>query len=153
MILSTHFITGAALASFSDSVVILFCSALILHFVLDAIPHWEYLDEFDEIKQKWPLVAIDILLGPSLILFSIVGLYGFDWLKIWPFLFSGAVSVLPDGLSFLHFMLPQNRLLEKVFVFHEFVHNKKNLSFKQGFLFQIVINLVFLLAIFLLPKG
>lgn len=152
MVLSTHFVTGAALAGFSDSPILLFFSAIVLHFALDSIPHWEYLDEFGDLKQRWPLVISDIFLGPSLILLITFSFYGLDLFKLWPFFFSGAVSVLPDGLSFLHFIWPRNKLLRKIFDWHEFIHNKRNLSFKQGFLPQVAINLMAVLVIFLLSK-
>ena len=152
MILSTHFVTGTAVASLTDSPELLVVSALVLHFLLDMIPHWEYMEELTELKQKKAQLklALDIIVGPVLILALVLFSYGTDFKKLFWFFLAGTVSVLPDGCSFLYFIFPRNKLLARIYRFHEFVHNKRSVGWKKGIPAQIILNLgaVALLAVF-----
>jgi len=51
MILSTHFITGAAVAGFTENPVLVIAIPFVLHLLLDLIPHWEYIEkDLDNIR-------------------------------------------------------------------------------------------------------
>jgi len=149
MILSTHFVAGAAVASYTDSPILLAVLPLFLHFLLDMFPHWEYLDEFSELKQRitQTKLALDIAAGPLFVLFAVFFSYGTDLKKLFWFFFAGAVGVFPDALSFFHFLFPRNKILKKIFNFHQFIHSRKELDWKVGTFIQLLIDA---LAIFLI---
>lgn len=151
MILSTHFITGAAAASFTNSPLGLLAFPLILHFLLDAIPHWEYVEDSSELKNKIPQIIVDALIGPVCIALVSVLLFGLNFNYLIWLLVGGAVSVIPDGFTLLHVLFPKNKLFKKFFEFHSFVHNDKLLSFRIGFPFQSAIDMMAVLLI-VLPK-
>jgi len=139
MILSTHFMVGAAVANYTDSLVWLALLPLGLHFLLDSLPHWEYADTMEELKQKIPQVVIDVSAGP-LIIMAVSLLHGFDVYKTVWLLVGGTIGMLPDGLSLLHSVFPQKKLLKKFFDFHLSLHTKKKLGRKIGFGLQIVLD-------------
>ena len=150
MILSTHFITGAAVASYTDSPTLLAILTLIIHFLLDLFPHWEYVDDEREIAQKTLHILTDALAGPLVILFFAYLAYGLDFEKIgWIFL-GGTISVIPDGFSFLYFTYPKNKFLSKLFDFHQLIHSKKKMSFQEGFVMQVALDA---LAVILMVYG
>ena len=151
MILSTHFIAGAAAASQTDSIIWLIVSPLILHFILDSIPHWEYVDEVSELKNKIPHLIIDLAAGPAVILLATIFTYGFSIKLIFWLFAGGVIGNLPDGLSLLHIIFPTNKPLKKFFAFHEAIHHKKLLSWKIGLPVQIAIDLL-AICLFILPK-
>jgi len=152
MILSTHFITGTAVASCTDSPLLVVVLPLVLHFILDMIPHWEYVNDTSELKNRIPSIAIDALAGPIAILAVLLLVFGVNYgMIIWLFV-GGTISVIPDGLSLLHVLLPKNKLLKQIFAFHETIHNKKMLVRKIGFPLQIAIDLLAIILI-ILPKA
>lgn len=151
MILSTHFIAGAAAASFSDSPIVLIAVPLILHFVMDAVPHWEYVEDESELKHKIPQIAIDLFSGPILIILALLLLGNLNLkLLIWLFI-GGFFGMLPDGLSLLYFIFPKNKLLKKFFSLHMAIHNDNLLSWKIGFPLQAALD-VLAIALIVLPK-
>jgi len=151
MILSTHFIAGAAVASQTNNPAILVILPLTIHFVLDFIPHWEYVEEAAELKHKIPQLILDLLSGPLAILLVSYYVYGLDFgTIIWLFI-GGFMGVLPDGFSFLYFCYPRNRFLKKLFSFHESIHHKKLLDWKIGFPAQVVLDIIAVIII-ALPK-
>jgi len=152
MILSTHFITGAAVASCTDSLLLIVILPLMLHFILDIIPHWEYMENTSELKNKIPHIMIDALAGPAIVLPFLIWKFGINYPTIiWLFV-GGTISVIPDGLSLLHVLFPKNKPLKQIFSFHGTVHNKKMLSWKIGFPFQIALDLLAIILI-ILPKA
>jgi hypothetical protein len=144
MILTSHAIVGAALASAVPTHPVLafsfgFCS----HFVLDAIPHWDYhLSSMSEDKAD-PL-ASDMKIGKSfffdlikigsdcslgfLLAFLFFGLHStFSYNTT---LFFGALgAVTPDALQFLYFKWRREPLLV-LQKFHGWIHSKIELKNK-----------------------
>lgn len=125
MILSTHFITGATVASFTDNPPTLIVSALILHFVMDVIPHWQYVYTIPGLKKKrnQAFTALDLLAGP-LIIAILVGTADLSRL-LWLYL-GGILAMLPDFFSFLSIIFPNNILLEKMLYFHDVLQKKSH---------------------------
>jgi len=152
MILSTHFTTGAAIANYIDSPLLITILPFLFHFLLDTVPHWEYVDEIGELKQKKLQLTIDILAGPIIILMSTLLFYGADLRKIFWLFFGGLFGILPDGLSLLHAIFPKNKLLKKIFAFHLAIHSKKKMNWKIGLVFQAALNILAVVLI-VLPKA
>jgi hypothetical protein len=137
MILSTHAVVGAALASFVPShplaaLVIGFAS----HFALDAIPHWDYPIKSRSVNPKIaaPLVLDQALLQDALTI-GFDGVFGImaavllfgsptNYLAI---LLGAIGAMLPDPLQFIHARLPHEplRTLQR---FHRWAHTDERIK-------------------------
>jgi|SRR6185312_11319873 hypothetical protein len=142
MILSTHAVVGAAIASlFPSHPVLAIAAAFASHFAIDAIPHWDY-----------PLQSIAIGNGADnrrlkidAALVRDLGLVGFDafaGLALAMLLFAtpatawiialGAVAgMLPDPLQFAHSIYPREPL-RSLQHFHSWIHSKRKLRWRLG---------------------
>ena len=142
MTLTPHAIVGAAIASaMPDHLVIGFLLAFASHFVLDAIPHWDYklasqksdavgrnrLDDDMIIGKSFFVdlskIGLDMICGTaiSLALFAV----------LWPHLFwvpliGVAGATLPDALQFAYFKL-RCEPLTSLQRFHLWIHTEKRL--------------------------
>lgn len=158
MILATHSIVGAALATLAPkNPLIGFSVAFISHFVIDAIPHWDYRlrskmeDEKDELKTRmgwgkdfWvdlSKISLDAAIG---LLFSLWWWGNGDWfnLAVW---LGVAGGVLPDFLQFVYFKFPREPLtsLQR---FHQWIHASWRLRGRYflGLFLQAIFNVIFL---------
>lgn len=148
MILSTHFVVGASLGRAFPDPIFLLSLPILSHFILDHLPHWEYIDRIEQLKGKPFHLLLDVVLGPLTIFLTLYLLNDFSPEKIAPALVGGFLGVLPDGIVFLKYLFKiKNRLLKKYENFHRLLHSEKKLQSKVGIFQQLVI---FLLAISLL---
>ena len=161
MILTTHAITGAAVASIIPSHPVLgFTAGFVSHFLLDAIPHWDY----DLISRKEngenPLdndiiidrnsfidlfkIGCDMVLGITLSLI----LFGFPDFNLNSILSSSVLwgvagGITPDALQFVYFKWKHEPMisLQKI---HLWAHTKKELSNRPilGIFLQIILIIV-----------
>jgi hypothetical protein len=139
VILSTHAIVGAAIASLMPNhPALAFASGIASHFAIDAIPHWDY-----------PLRSITLKPGSAMTLdFSLVrdlGLITLDacvglavtlWLYASPNATTAVVlgafgAMLPDPLQIAHKLCPREplRSLQR---FHVWIHTRQQLSWPVG---------------------
>ncbi len=159
MTLTTHAITGAALAALIPAHPVLgFAAGFTSHFVLDAIPHWAYsiksLKEDEENPMNNDMVigkefyedllkiGIDALLGLSASLVILSGILKFSPLAV----LSGAVGgILPDALQFAYWKW-RHQPLTGLHWFHIHIHAKSDLNDKpvMGVLLQIAFVFVIL---------
>jgi hypothetical protein len=154
MILAAHAIAGAALGRWSQNPVISFALGFASHFVLDAIPHWQYklnskIYDEDPMKEDMILnkdfvrdiflIGLDCLVGFSLSIFLFQGWAGLNNLSL-PILFGSLGGVSPDALQFLFWKLKEEPLLA-IQKFHKWAHAKKNFAYdsKAGFFLQIAV--------------
>lgn len=122
MILSTHAIVGAAVASFLPShPTTAFVLGFASHFVLDAIPHWDYPIRSAAVDPKIgaPMTFDRALLRDAVVIGSdgLVGILG---------AFSPR-RMAPDPLQTLHAHFPYERLrtLQR---FHRWIHTDKRIK-------------------------
>ena len=152
MILSTHYMAGMAVAGQTESWLLMPIASLVSHFLLDRIPHWEYLDTTKQIKSHFHLVLID-LFAPAiffLFLFSkgFLNLQDLLWLNL-----GGFFGILPDGLVFLkHITKSKNIWLKKFFNFHRNNHTLIDLPrfwgiITQGTIISLCLYLIFIAKI------
>jgi hypothetical protein len=137
MILSTHAVVGAALASFVPShplaaLVIGFAS----HFALDAIPHWDYPIKSRSVNPK---IAAPMVFDRALLQDAVT--IGFDGLvgiisalllfgspiNYWAILLGAIGAMLPDPLQFIHARLPHEplRTLQRL---HRWAHTNERIK-------------------------
>jgi len=120
MILCTHAVVGAALASFVPShPAAAFAIGFASHFVLDAIPHWDYSIKSRSIN---PMIGAPIVFDSALLQDAVtIGFDGLVGIMVALFLFGssanqwaillGAIgAMLPDPLQFVHARLPREPL-------------------------------------------
>lgn len=118
MILSVHFIAGAALSRVIPEPALLAPAAMALHLALDILPHWEY--DFMQTPKKRAAVkiAIDVALGALFVAFVLRDA-SFSHLAL---AFAGGFfGILPDGITFLY-LVSKKRLFARFTRIHIFFH-------------------------------
>src|SRR3989344_5616837 len=141
MTLSAHAIVGASIASIIPSHPVLgFVTGFASHFLLDAIPHWDYFlfsrkedndDEMnnDMIMNKYLIldllrVSSDAIIGVIIVLF----LFGIsDRHLIWAPLLGMIGGMAPDALQFVYFKWRHEPMIS-LQRFHLWIHSKKRLD-------------------------
>jgi hypothetical protein len=142
MILSTHAIVGGAIASLFPSHSILVAAlSFASHFVIDAIPHWDYPLQSISVKPN----ANNWALKMNRRLFRDLALIGFDAiggvaLTLLLFASPGTIGVialgafagmLPDALQVAYSLYPREPL-KALQQFHLWIHTKRHLPWKLG---------------------
>lgn len=126
MILTTHALVGAALGKNISNPIILIILSLIIHYSMDIFRHGEYLGKKSTLRDTWWKVAIDLLVGISIILFYIT--YNNPGAEITRNILLGTfTSMFPDFLTVLYWKL-DFKFLKKAYNFHQLVHSR----FKEG---------------------
>jgi len=150
MFLIIHALLGALLALNFDSLSLIIFFALLTHFVLDFIPHWDghfdhaYFKLFGTItlgKNKVKIVGIDLII--TLIVTIFLTLHFNNWIIF----FSAFIATLPDTLGLLYFTpFQKNKLFKKYLLFHSGIQSST--PFFLGIFIQIILALVFLRLLF-----
>lgn len=120
MILSAHFLVGAAIATKTQNPLLGFLLAYLSHYFFDLLPVWEY-DISALSNRQWRKSAgdflkifFDILFGFLLVLFfsknTLIGMLG------------GFLAMVPDGITLLFILFPKINLLS----LHQKIHEKVN---------------------------
>ncbi|MDO8743423.1 MAG: hypothetical protein Q7J30_02645 [Candidatus Azambacteria bacterium] len=162
MILASHIIISGILGSETQNYFFAGVIGLVSHYVLDAIPHWDFylspnfgaqtkIKDGGFVKERifWKeisKVVIDIAIGFGL-LFIFANFYKNT--NTVPLIISGVFSILPDALILLYW-ITNWKFLKWNFDIQEFAHNltrsKTNSSFRFGIITQIAtIGIVFLM--------
>ena len=161
MILSTHAVVGAAIATLLPrDPVLVFAAGVASHFVIDAIPHWDYplrgirvgrtqtgaIRLNGALFRDLSLIGLDAFVGLALaiLLFAQVT-------PIWIIMIAAFGAMLPDPLQFLHRLYPHEplRTLQR---FHEWIHSDHRLGWRIGVGSQLAFScMVVLLAQTLQP--
>lgn len=136
MLLAPHILVGAAIAANSPTLLLGVIFAFLSHFLLDAIPHWEYsIKPLENIKIKGRLycmpifrrIAIDIFVGLIILMAALKISANNIPFALWAF--GGFFGILPDGLAFLLFLRPKNKILASflkiIYAVHRRLHYDK----------------------------
>lgn len=147
MILTPHILIGAALgANLPPATLFLYLlpfAAVSLHYALDRVPHYDYkIYPFSLIR------ALKILLDLTFGILTIWLIYRFfnPTLNIPHTALGAFFGILPDGFSFLSFIIPW-KLFSRYQYFHNFFHHKKKAILLISLLTQII---TFITAIYFL---
>ncbi|MFH1990764.1 MAG: hypothetical protein ABIJ19_02835 [Patescibacteria group bacterium] len=160
MILTSHIIISGILASKTQNYFLAAAIGLISHYVLDAIPHWDYLSDKFETQTKTDKNFVKRkTFWREIIKISIDGLAGFGLLALFvffdkdaniaPLVIGAFFGILPDALQFLSW-LTNWKFIKWNVIFHKFahhlIHKKINPGFQSGVMTQVVtIGIVFLI--------
>ncbi len=150
MILTPHLLVGAAIGSKVHSWWAVIILSIASHYILDAIPHFEYRVRFLKNKTFNRDLAVDSLkLGADFAVgFFTVFYLGANSINFQNMALGMAAAVLPDFLQFLYFMTKTEvgAFFQKI---HSYFHfDKKNLYAWHGvFTIIVTITSVFTLLI------
>ena len=137
MILTTHAVVGAALASFVPShPAVAFVLGFGSHFILDAIPHVDYPIRSRSINPKFGApMAFDRALLQDIVTIGFDGLFGLvaalflfsSATNFWAILLKAVGAILPDPLQFAFTRWPHEplRTLQR---FHLWAHSKTKID-------------------------
>lgn len=153
MILFPHMLVGAAIGSKIHNYWIILVLAPIFHFLCDRLPHWEYVDDMArELKENLGPFVSKIILDVGLAAIFIVAIFWNSDIK-WYAFFGAFISIVPDGLTLLYFILPKKvfgPILKKYADFHESVHIQKYKNNpKRNFLIEVTICIAALIIIYI----
>lgn len=155
MTLGTHAIVGASVASLVPAhPVLAFILGFASHFVLDAIPHWDYSLRSLE-KGKGGRLDVDMVLNKAFVgdlvrisfdalLGLSIALIAFRDAEAFPYviLLGAFAAMLPDALQFAYFKWKREplRSLQR---FHMFIHAEGRIhDAARGILLQLVVVIV-----------
>jgi hypothetical protein len=140
--LTTHAVVGAAIAGLTPKYPMLgLCLAFASHFLLDAIPHWDYPLRSSSLrpqaatpmKYDRAFIADMITIGSDAALGISLALILFTTPDGYFLLFCGACAgILPDGLQFAYMRFPHKPLvyLQR---FHEWIHSSYAMDERPAF--------------------
>jgi len=131
-------LVGAAIGSQSLNLWAVFGLGFISHFILDFLPHWDYLDTIKIDKPSHLIkIFLDAALG-SLLVLILVWFYPQNILMI----MTGLVAVLlPDGLQFLYNTF-RFKILQPFSLIHYKIHYAEKISFWKGVPSVIAVSLI-----------
>ncbi len=143
MIITPHMLVGTAIGIHSNNIGMAFLFGLISHYLIDLLPHWEYLDEI-KINRRKDLIKIllDFILGLLVVLFLI-------WNQPEKMIIVGFAifgSLLPDFLIF-GYKTFGTKVLKIHYNFHYKIHYFKYLSFWAGLPATLIVIIVSLFLI------
>lgn len=146
MLLVTHATAGAVIGQFTGNPVLAFCVALVVHFLMDMIPHGDVgiSDNFRVYKRKRKqAVAYAVVDGVATVLFVLFLFNARDILSLQNFTWGIAGSVLPDLMVGLYDLTKVKFLKwfsDLHFFFHDiFVRRKGDVPLYYAILAQIVL--------------
>jgi hypothetical protein len=156
MILSTHAVVGAALATLMpQEPAMVFLAGVASHFAIDAVPHWDYplrgisirKDPGTPLKlnraffRDVALIALDACFGlaTAIYLFS-------HSAPVWIVALGALAAMLPDPLQFAHRLFPHEplRTLQR---FHQWIHSDRKLRWPIGVSSQIAFAALVIVAV------
>jgi hypothetical protein len=164
MTLATHAVTGAVIASAMPHHAVLgFILGFASHFLLDAIPHWDYplssykADPGNRLNDDMPInrafwidlsrIGTDLLCGGllTLVFFTFTGPHLF-WIPA----LGAAGAVLPDALQFVYWKWRHQPLIA-LQRFHLWIHAKKNFNGRP--LIGVPLQAIFILLMLLISRS
>ena len=162
MILSTHAVVGAAIATLLPrDPVLVFAAGVASHFVIDAIPHWDYpmrgisigRSQVGAIRLNGALfrdaclIALDACAGLALAIWLFA-----QSAPIWIIMIAALAAMLPDPLQVVHRLYPHEplRTLQR---FHEWMHTDRKLGWRIGVGSQVAFSAAIVVLADVLQRG
>jgi len=150
MPITPHMLVGAAIGTHSPGLLIAFCLGLISHYLLDALPHWDYFpkDYFHKIKitrpEHFKKIGLDFILGVM-----IVSILTFAYPQKFLILAGILGALLPDFLQFIYYTF-RIKWLKPFTWLHKKIHLYDNLPFRLGFPAILIVSLMAILSLILI---
>ncbi|MCX6762927.1 MAG: hypothetical protein NT093_04070 [Candidatus Moranbacteria bacterium] len=131
MTLATHIITGTVIGTKLNNPLAIASAAIVFHFLLDALPHGDYVNEKSTLRDWWK-EAISLSIGLSVAFFSIAAHGIPEWAILKNILIAIFFSLLPDATHFMYRFMKMN-FLRPIKNFHESLHYYPNGSPQREF--------------------
>lgn len=141
MLIATHIIVAGYAGEMIGNPFLTFLAGVIIHLLLDAIPHYDTTDDGKITKRQLALVIIDGIIGIFLIIFLLRANLGFKS----PFFWGALGGIFPDILDNVPFWQKAFRgtnFGKKFHQFHERIQ-KISLPLIPCLLLQILIVMIF----------
>ena len=144
MVITSHMLVGAAIGVHSPNVWAAFCFGFISHYLLDALPHWDYLDGIKISKfNQLAKIFIDFIIGSTVVV-----------ILFWPLSFNFNIliifglfgALLPDFIEFFYTNF-KIKLLRPLSLFHNKIHYYKKTSFLKGSISLIIVLIISIVLI------
>jgi hypothetical protein len=148
MIIIPHMLVGAAIGARVRNIWSVFVLVWLSHYLLDFLPHWDYLDVIDITNPDHLLkIGLDFIIG-IILLMVLVSSYSNS--RKWLISAGLIIAFLPDVLNVFYYSF-DIEWLSWLVSFHRAAHYWKGLSFWQGMSATVIVSLM---AIFVLvcPK-
>ncbi len=157
MILSIHALAGAALGSSIANPLESSVLALISHYFIDSLPHFDYKVEnlkegnlkSDSIHPEFLKITVDLIISSAIIVFVIYK----NPENILSILMGSFFGLFPDGLILAHFIFEKNisnsfigKLLLSHYEFHYKTHSKTYSVNAAAAIIQLIL-MIFLMAV------
>lgn len=123
MLAANHMIVAGVVGSYIGDPFLAFLVGIIIHFALDAVPHFDTTDDSKITFRQMALVIIDFLIGLSLIIWVMKA--DLSWNS--PFLWGAIGGNFPDLLDNIPFWSEKFRGTKiggKIHYFHELIHSR-----------------------------
>jgi hypothetical protein len=141
-------LVGAAIGVQSENIWTAFCFGLMSHYLLDFLPHWDYLKKIEIDKPSHFIkIFLDFILGVSIV---IVLVWGFP--QKLPILFALLGALLPDVSEFFYSEF-KIKFLRPFHNFHHKVHYWKRLPLSKGLPLTLFVSLSAVFIIILSKWG
>lgn len=159
MTLATHAVVGAAVAAALPNHPILGgIFAFASHFLLDALPHWDYKILSASANPDAPakltfdrLFRLDLLrIGSDALLgFVVAGAFFWHLVENWLWIIGAAAAILPDFLQFVYSKYPKGPIAQ-LQAFHRWIHTSHRLEGRTilGIVSQLVLVVAVLIVSF-----
>ena len=159
MVLSPHMLVGATIACQTKNPWTTFGIAVLLHFLFDRLPHWEYHGKLKtteiskrEISLLFLKASVDLAFGSL-----VIWLFWKESSQLYLVSLGAFAGILPDGIVFLHLLARSIfrwdiRVLKAFYEFHQNVHiSESQNSSALGFAAQSLVVILSVLSFFLAP--
>jgi len=147
MILLVHLLFGAAIGSTVKNIPLAIVLAFLSHYFLDLIPHIDYPVKSTE-KNQWHKILIAFLKVATDICAGILLILIFS--KNQPIIYiCGFAALIPDGLTVLKYLIPNQKILEAHYRLHQKIHflEDKKISKFWRITSQVIVALISIITL------
>jgi hypothetical protein len=115
MVITPHMLVGAAVGLQSNHLGLAFILGLLSHYLLDILPHWDYLSKITTKSEDLKKIGLDFLIGSLLVL-----------ILFWPHcqnllvIVGGVIAaLLPDCLQFIYYNWQRGKNIKMKFLYFD----------------------------------
>ena len=123
MLAASHLVAGGVIGSYIGNPFLAFLLGIIIHFVLDAIPHFDTIGEGGTSLKEMTLIITDFLIGLALIIWVIKPDLSIGSPFVWGAI-GGMTPDLFDNVPFWKRWFHKNIIGNKIHEFHEKYHSR-----------------------------
>lgn len=123
MLAANHTIVAGVAGSYIGNPFLAFLVGIIIHFALDAVPHFDTTDDGDITARQLTLIIVDFLIGLLIIFYVMHVKLSFDSPFVWGAI-GGNFPDLLDNIPFWQESFRNSKIGGRIHHFHEIIHSK-----------------------------